>query len=130
MQNTSKSELNLATYNNLSHCCENCFRDSQLISEIQIMEAAIVGCCSFCSSTNAKCIEPDKLSIYFEMLLGAYSTNDSGTPLTELIQNDWAIFNEDIDIYIDNIIFWVKFYKTTIFLLLCTPQRGKARTNH
>ena len=99
MQNTTKSELNLETYNNLSNCCENCFRDSQLISEIQIMEAAIVGCCSFCSSTNAKCIEPDKLSIYFEMLLGAYSANDSGTPLTELIQNDWAIFNEDIDIY-------------------------------
>lgn len=82
-----------------SYCCTNCFNDPGLTRNI-IPKVISDGSglphqadCDFCGAVNVTVIDPSALSQWFEMLLDCYSSDENGSPLTDLLAEDWHLFN-------------------------------------
>ena len=73
-------------------CCANCIGDKQLRRRIIPFLTESWGTCSYCNSEKELLIEPSLLRDYFELIINAYSRNDSGQTLVELLKKDWDIF--------------------------------------
>lgn len=76
-------------------CCGNCFGDTFLTQQIELL-AQETGNCEFCLSTNVKLIEPFKLIDLFETVFGLYEENkDPGScSLESLLRTDWELFEK------------------------------------
>jgi hypothetical protein len=73
-------------------CCANCFSDSFLASQINVIGKE-KGHCSFCGSNDKTLIDPQVLIDYFEPLFGIYEKDKDGQLLNRLLQDDWALFS-------------------------------------
>lgn len=79
-------------------CCTHCFNDINLQKFIEsISEGKITGECYFCKSTQKTCIEPSLLIEKFEFLVNSFDEDDNGQHLSTLLNNYFAIFNENIN---------------------------------
>jgi hypothetical protein len=79
------------------HCCPICFSSTWLKSYIEEHSAG-VGDCYYCESKDVQTIEVRELAHLFHNLMTMYGEADSfesGTPLIELIQWNWGVFDED-----------------------------------
>ena len=74
------------------YCCPNCFSDRFLQDHIKA-NTKQEGDCTFCGSKNVAILNPEELRDRFEPLLGLYERNREGTPIIQLLQSDWNVFN-------------------------------------
>ena len=75
------------------YCCAECFSDKGLKTQIIPEWSSKEGDCSFCKTKKQPIIEPNKLSEYFEVLVGIYRPNESGKLLIEWLKEDWLLFD-------------------------------------
>lgn len=73
-------------------CCASCFGDPHLRREIIPARIETSGTCSYCAAANQILVSPSRLRDEFEILISIYVRDPAGTPLLELLQEDWAIF--------------------------------------
>jgi hypothetical protein len=74
------------------NCCAECFGDRGLRRSIIPLRSTEIGQCSYCRSENVAVLPPAQLSEYFELLVTAYRTDDSGKLLVQWFREDWAMF--------------------------------------
>ncbi|AFO87174.1 RES domain-containing protein [Phaeobacter inhibens] len=74
--------------------CPNCFDDIGLRNEIIPQFSSERGTCPTCNSLDQHLIEADRLSNYFEVLIGIYVQSEDGAPLSQLLNDDWGIFSQ------------------------------------
>lgn len=83
----------------LRGCCANCFGDPGLTNNIIPKVIDDNGClsddgeCGYCGTRGTVLIDPNWLSIWFEMLLDCYSQADDGEYLEALLRRDWQLFD-------------------------------------
>jgi hypothetical protein len=78
-------------------CCDQCFQFPWL-REYIVERSTQTGACRYCGAADGKLIEISELSEYFANLLTMYLASDSdcGDPLVYLMQDDWAIFDDEL----------------------------------
>lgn len=76
-------------------CCGNCFGDTFLTQQIELL-AQETGNCEFCLSSGVKLIEPCKLIDHFEIVVGLYQENDApgACSIESLLRTDWELFGK------------------------------------
>ncbi|OGR01674.1 MAG: hypothetical protein A2511_09775 [Deltaproteobacteria bacterium RIFOXYD12_FULL_50_9] len=74
-------------------CCANCFGDTFLTQQIELL-ALETGNCEFCLSLDVKLVEPFELIDRFETVFGLYeeSTNPGSSSIESLLRMDWELF--------------------------------------
>lgn len=81
------------------YCCAECIDDRHLRQDLIPSLAKKTGKCSYCGSTDQALVEPIQLQEQFELLISAYSPDDDGKTLVELLKEDWAMFgHEQMDV--------------------------------
>lgn len=85
------------------NCCSNCFNDKELLNIIN-SNASNIGDCNFCGTSNTTVTNPRELEEKFVSLIEIYEPvtppirKDLSPALFHIkIQEDWSIFNDDID---------------------------------
>lgn len=73
-------------------CCANCFGNLGLAKEIA-SRAKATSDCTYCSSKNAKIINPAELGEGFRGLLDSYEQHTEGLSLVQWLRDDWDMFN-------------------------------------
>lgn len=76
----------------MRHCCAECFGDGGLRESIIPSLSESEGTCDFCDHKGVALVTPDQLAPYFQMLVDAYTEQESGKPLVEWLRDDWLIF--------------------------------------
>ena len=71
-------------------CCPNCFADSFLKNHISAISEK-KGQCSFCGHKTVALLDPADLADRFEPLFDLYEKDRQGSPLIEIIQEDWNV---------------------------------------
>jgi len=79
----------------LRYCCSNCIGDRHIRRQVISALSTLTGECSYCGSKNEKLIEPIRLQEQFELLISAYTLDDSGKTLVEWLKDDWTMFQHD-----------------------------------
>jgi len=76
-------------------CCGNCFDDTFLAQQIELL-AQETGNCEFCLSRDVKLVEPFELIDRFETIFGLYEeSNDPGScSIESLLRTDWDLFGK------------------------------------
>jgi hypothetical protein len=73
-------------------CCAECFGDRGLSRSIIPLRSTTNGRCAYCETDGVAIIDPTELAEYFELLVSAYRTDDTGKLLVHLFREDWALF--------------------------------------
>ena len=76
--------------------CHQCFADEQLVTWIK--GHGTRGRCGWCEARNAYVVDLPSLGKLFEQVTALYSPSDSvhGDYLSDLLQEDWEVFSEQI----------------------------------
>lgn len=76
-------------------CCGNCFGDTFLAQQIELV-AQETGNCEFCLSQAVKLVEPVELMDRFEVVFGLYEeSNEPGAcSIESLLRKDWDLFEK------------------------------------
>lgn len=75
-------------------CCSECFADEWLRTFIT-RKSQRVHKCDFCGTDDVAAVEVERLTPFFDNLLGQYEMSEDGYPLDEQIEDDWGVFNRD-----------------------------------
>lgn len=78
------------------NCCINCFRDAQIREMIRTNNR--IGNCSFCGHTDVPIYSLDEhsdLSDLISEVVNVYEEFEEGEPLSEILLNDWNIFDKN-----------------------------------
>lgn len=80
------------------YCCENCFKDKLIKSEIQ--KIGFIGSCSYCNSSNVRVIDTSVHSQLSERIINLVevyevSNDNKAKLLEEALSEDWDIFTGD-----------------------------------
>ena len=73
-------------------CCAGCFGDRGLRKSIIPLRSGGTGNCSYCGAEAVSVVQPRQLAEYFELLVSAYRSDDSGKLLVEWLREDWGMF--------------------------------------
>lgn len=81
----------------MKKCCGNCFGDTFLAQQIELL-AQERGNCEFCLSSKVKLVDPSELIERFETVFGLYeeSNNLGACSIESLLRTDWDLF-ESLD---------------------------------
>ena len=79
-------------------CCGNCIDDQFFTNNVIKSIYHHIGRCDFCGASEAHLITPEDLSVYFELVISIYTEDSEGRLLVEWLNEDWGIFNADMDI--------------------------------
>lgn len=76
-------------------CCKNCFGDSFLEQQIELISQEN-GTCDFCNSSAVPLVEPAKLIDSFETLFSLYeeSYDPVASSIEALLRSDWELFGQ------------------------------------
>lgn len=74
-------------------CCKNCFGDSFLEQQIELISQEN-GTCDFCNSAAVVLVEPSKLTDSFETLFSLYEESQAAaaSSIESLLRTDWELF--------------------------------------
>jgi len=77
----------------MKKCCGNCFGDTFLAQQIELL-AQETGNCEFCLSRGVKLVEPFELIDRFETVFGLYQENNGpgACSIESLLRTDWELF--------------------------------------
>jgi hypothetical protein len=73
-------------------CCPECFGDPGLRDNIFPDLEQTIGKCDFCHAKNAALVSPKDLRDAFDLVLGSYTIDPSGTALSSALRSDWLLF--------------------------------------
>lgn len=76
----------------MMNCCAECFGDRGLRRNIIPSRSRTVGRCDYCETDGVIILEPQKLALYFGLLVSAYRPDPTGKPLIHWLREDWALF--------------------------------------
>jgi hypothetical protein len=76
----------------IRYCCPECIGDSHLRRNVIPSLSKEQGTCSYCGSENQPLVAPIELREQFELLIDAYTLDESGRSLVEWLKRDWAMF--------------------------------------
>lgn len=74
-------------------CCPRCFGDSGLEDRVFPTLRPEIGACSYCGSQSVQIVDPQQLSVAFEVVLDIYEPDTKGKPLSEWLRDDWGLFD-------------------------------------
>jgi hypothetical protein len=73
-------------------CCPQCFGDHHLADEVFPNQGSDNGACDYCGAAGQHLLPPHVLRDLFLPVVGAYETSEDGSPLSELLLEDWSMF--------------------------------------
>jgi RES domain-containing protein len=81
-------------------CCEHCFADDFLRRQVR-EKSTERGQCDYCGTVDTALINVEELAAFIHNMLSMYRVPDdsrlgAGSPLLQLVQGDWQVFNEDL----------------------------------
>jgi hypothetical protein len=80
------------------NCCSNCFKNQEIISIIEDI-STITGKCDYCGREQVRLIDAREIVEPFQPVISLYEVSSAGEKmLHEILQDDWDIFNLDIEI--------------------------------
>lgn len=76
-------------------CCAECFDDRGIRKNlIPASGSARIGNCTYCGAVNVQIVDPQDLTQYFELVIGAYTPAPDGRTLVQLLREDWSLFEK------------------------------------
>lgn len=89
----------------MSICCEKCFSDNILITEIR--NIGEIGTCNYCNSENVKCVDLADIAYLFEPIISLYTPSNEFKSTEELREGElsllWDCIEEQWQILSDSI---------------------------
>jgi len=70
--------------------CSNCFTEVEL--QAFINTSSSIGSCDVCNAEKVKLLDINELLDFFSELFSNFESEDTGTPLLDLIQGNWTFF--------------------------------------